>query len=85
MYARFFGLRQQPFSIAPEQAVLCVTDGYGQQMGDGSSAFASHLFHRLGRPLDLPDYLDAVSYLNLGANDDRTIVTVWVGGLPGQS
>ena len=67
----------QTGEIEPGQALVCVTDGYGQQMVDGSTAFASYLFSRLREPLDSPQYLHAVSYINNSANDDRTIVTVW--------
>lgn len=63
--------------LLPGQAITAMTDGFGGQVGRGMNAFGSHLLQTLCRPLDTVEYLRAVSYINEGANDDRTIATVW--------
>lgn len=68
--------------LSPGQAIMVMTDGYGSQVGDGMNAFGSHLFQSMQRPLDIVAYLQSVSYIHMGANDDRTIATVWAVAAP---
>lgn len=63
--------------LEPGQALLCCTDGYGDPLADGDTSVGRYFLEALSTPLDGPEFLSRVSYVNRAADDDRTILVVW--------
>lgn len=63
-------------SLEADQALLLVTDGIGDFLGDGSSPLGGFLQDRLLACAGLPDFLRAVGAWAYQMDDDRTAVLV---------
>ena len=66
--------------IAPGQAFVHVTDGFGDLVQEGRRPVGRFLFEQWSAgPLDSVRLLHTASVVNANGDDDRTAVIVWVG------
>lgn len=68
------------FDIEPGEAVLLVSDGVGDPLGDGDSALGRMLATSWSTPPPIGRFLDEVNFLMRTYDDDRTAVGLWWTG-----
>jgi serine/threonine protein phosphatase PrpC len=67
----------ESWDLAPGQALVLCTDGFGDVIGAGALPVGRYLFEAWQRPLDTVQLLSTSSFLNTNADDDRTAAIVW--------
>ena len=66
------------FVLAPSEALILVTDGVGDPLGDGTGELGQQLATRWAYPPTIDAFLLDVNFLRRTFDDDRTAVGVWV-------
>lgn len=67
----------ESWELAPGQAAVLCTDGFGDVIGEGSRPVGRYLFEAWQHPLDTTRLLVTSSFVNTNADDDRTAAIVW--------
>lgn len=70
--------------LRPGEALMVVSDGIGDPLGQGTGAVGRFLAERWSRPPDLFAFASEAAFYRRGFTDDRTAVGVWHRMLPGQ-
>lgn len=65
------------WDLAPGQAAVLCTDGFGDVIGEGARPVGRYLFDAWQLPLDTVQLLWSASFVNTNADDDRTATIVW--------
>lgn len=67
----------ESWDLAPGQAIVLCTDGFGDVIGEGARPVGRYLFEAWQQPLDTTQLLFTSSFVNTNADDDRTAAIVW--------
>ncbi|MHB9858849.1 protein phosphatase 2C domain-containing protein [Streptomyces sp. YIM S03343] len=68
---------QAPFTLAAGEAVLLMTDGVGDALGDGSGDVGTALREAWRQPPDPHVFAAQVDFQRATFTDDRTVVGIW--------
>lgn len=67
----------ESWELAPGQAIVLCTDGFGDVIAEGARPVGRYLFDAWQHPLDTTQLLFTSSFVNTNADDDRTAAIVW--------